>query len=399
MDLVSPKPFWPEEDGPLGSYPMLEADVSCEVVVLGAGISGALLAERLAREGLDVLVLDKREAGQGSTSASTALVQYELDVSLTDLARRYGNAAAYCAYRLCYDSIDALERLAAGLPPEVFQRKPSVYLAVTPEDIPAFRKEAAARRDAGLAVEYLDEDGVAERFSFRRPAALLSRQAAQMNPYRLTHVLLDRSMRQGARVFDRTPVIKCAPERDGVRLATAGGLAVRARQVVFATGYESQEYLPEKIVSLKSTYAMASEPMDSFSGWWEQCLIWEAARPYLYLRTAGEGRALIGGEDDDFRDPERRDRAVRAKTDRLWRRFAELFPGMEFRPAARWAGTFGETKDGLAYIGAIRQMPHCHFALGFGGNGIAFSAIAADLISGAILGRPHSSASIFSFDR
>ncbi len=65
----------------------------------------------------------------------------------------------------------------------------------------------------------------------------------------------------------------------------------------------------------------------------------------------------------------------------------------------RWAGTFGETKDGLAYIGQIRQMPRCYFALGFGGNGITYSAIAAEIIREAMAGRQHSDAHLFRFDR
>ena len=78
MDLVSPQPFWPLRNGLLGVYPPLKRDITCDVVVLGGGISGAFVAETLAREGLDVVVLDKREIGGGSTSASTALLQYEI---------------------------------------------------------------------------------------------------------------------------------------------------------------------------------------------------------------------------------------------------------------------------------------------------------------------------------
>lgn len=116
--------------------------------------------------------------------------------------------------------------------------------------------------------------------------------------------------------------------------------------------------------------AAISEPLESFDGWWEQCLLWETARPYFYMRTTADGRALVGGEDDPFRNPERRDRLVPKKTEKLAARFREMFPRIDFEVAFAWAGTFGETKDGLAYIGAVPELPHCLFALGFGGNGI-----------------------------
>ena len=171
------------------------------------------------------------------------------------------------------------------------------------------------------------------------------------------------------------------------------------RRVVFATGYEFHEYLPKRILRLKSTFALASEPLDAFPGWWEQCLIWETARPYLYLRTTADGRALVGGEDIPFRNPSLRDRLVDKKADVLASRFREMFPLIDMTVDHRWAGTFGETKDGLAYIGSIRQMPNCYFALGFGGNGITYSAIAAEILCDMLMGRPCPDAHLFRFDR
>lgn len=130
MDLVSPQPFWPLKNGLLSVYPSLKSDVNCDVVVLGGGISGAFAAEALASVGFNVIVLDKRDVGGGSTSASTALLQYEIDTSLVALAKRYGRGDAERAYRLCHDSINAIERLVSELKVEcVFQRKKSVYLA------------------------------------------------------------------------------------------------------------------------------------------------------------------------------------------------------------------------------------------------------------------------------
>ena len=400
MDLVSPQPFWPLKNGLLSVYPSLKSDVSCDVVVLGGGISGAFAAEALASTGFNVIVLDKRDVGGGSTSASTALLQYEIDTSLVELAKRYGRGDAERAYRLCHDSIHGIERLVSKLKVEcVFERKKSVYLASHASDSPILHEECAARKAAGIEIEYWDKAEVTARFSFSRPAALVSQQAAELDCHRLTHALLARAVKNGARIFDRTPVDKYDASPNGVRLQTDRGCSICASHAVFATGYEAQEFLPKRVVKLKSTYALASEPLTEFPGWWERCLIWETARPYLYLRTTSDSRALVGGEDDPFRNPARRDKLVRKKTDQLAARFSEMFPAIELEVAYRWAGTFGETKDGLAYIGQIRQMPRCYFALGFGGNGITYSIIAAEIIRDALLGRPNTDARLFRFDR
>ena len=86
-------------------------------------------------------------------------------------------------------------------------------------------------------------------------------------------------------------------------------------------------------------------------------------------------------------------------TARLQRRFGKLFTAMPLEVAYSWGGVFAETEDGLAYIGATPEFPNGYFALGFGGNGITYSLIAAELIRDAILGRPNPDAAIFAFGR
>ena len=58
MDLKSSHPFWLLQDGLLRTYPPLEVDVECDVAIIGAGVTGALVADELARAGFDVVVAD-----------------------------------------------------------------------------------------------------------------------------------------------------------------------------------------------------------------------------------------------------------------------------------------------------------------------------------------------------
>jgi glycine/D-amino acid oxidase-like deaminating enzyme len=128
-------------------------------------------------------------------------------------------------------------------------------------------------------------------------------------------------------------------------------------------------------------------------------LIWETARPYLYLRTTHDKRILIGGKDDGFSDPRKRDRALPAKAKALEQAFKKLFPNIHFRTDFKWAGTFASTKDGLPFIGSLPGKPHTYYALGFGGNGITFSVLAAQIITRMALGLQDDDARLFSFNR
>ncbi|WP_367874688.1 NAD(P)/FAD-dependent oxidoreductase [Luteolibacter sp. Populi] len=402
MDLSSDHAYWRVKSGIIANYPPLEAERACDVAILGAGITGSLIAEALSADGHHVIVLDGRDVATGSTSASTALLQYEIDVHLIDLIAQHGPDKARTAYRACYDAIDLLEERVArlGLEDCNFTRKDSVYLASRARDVPILQAEAEARRQAGIEVHEWSAGDVASHFSFQRPLALHSPQAAEVDAYRLAHGMLAEVRRRGGEVFDRTRVTAVEVDAAGVILQTDRKLKVRAKRVVAAMGYESECLFDTAgLVDLRSSFAIASEPLAEAPGWWRRCLLWETARPYFYLRGDGDGRAIIGGEDLPFRNPAARDRLVNRKGRILEKRFHEMFPAARMESAFAWAGTFGETADGLAYIGSYRKHPLCYFALGFGGNGIIYSVIAAEIIRSSLLGKQHPWALPFKFDR
>lgn len=401
MDLRSGYAFWPIRDGLLHSYPGLNGDLTADIVVIGGGISGALVAYTLVQAGLDVTVIERRDIAAGSTSASTALIQYEIDTPLVDLTEMIGRANAERSYQLCREAIDKIEALANKVAPNCdFSRKKSLQIASRRRDMKALEREYQARRAMGLELALLSREDIAARFSFDAPGGLLSATAAQLDPYALTHALLKAASDAGARVFDRTTITHYQPTERGVEMNTDRGGQVFARKVVFATGYESQQYLKQRVVDFDSSYAFISEPLAAFPGWGEdQCLIWETAMPYIYMRTTVDGRILMGGEDDPFDDENRRDRRLAKKTARLVKRFRAMFPDIPLEVAYSWAGTFGETRDGLPYIGQTNEFPNAFFTLGYGGNGINYSLIGAELIRDALTGRPNPDAALFAFDR
>jgi glycine/D-amino acid oxidase-like deaminating enzyme len=270
MNLTSSHPFWSVNNGLPANYPSLKRNVSCDAVVIGGGITGALVAVHLAEAGAKTLLIDKRDIGMGSTSASTALLQYEIDVPLRDLIKKVGSVAATRSYQLCHDAIGKLERLAARLKIDCgFQRKPSLFLARHQREIPAFREEFLLRRKMGIELEFYDAPAVRRHFPFSRPAALFSKDGGQVDPHRLTHGLLAAGKHAGLEVFDRTQMARLEQTRRGVRVTTHNGCQISAHRAVIAAGFESKALLNAEAGTLKSTYALISEPLTAISGWYQ----------------------------------------------------------------------------------------------------------------------------------
>ncbi|WP_119717694.1 NAD(P)/FAD-dependent oxidoreductase [Cognatilysobacter tabacisoli] len=401
MDLKSGYPFWAIKNGLMHAFEPLQRDVRCEVAVIGGGITGALIADELAAHGHEVVVVEQRDIGWGSTSASTALLQYEIDTHLVELAERYGEADAVLAYRACAEAIGLVGERARAVRDVDFGPMRSLYWASRRRDVDPLQAECALRARHGFDVSWLDAGAVREEFGLAAPGAILSALAARVDPYRLAYRLFMRLQRNGTAIHDRTRVDEVEATSRRVRMRTASGCRIEADYAVVAAGYASQHWLKETVARNRSSYAIITDPLpDGAAGGLADTMAWESARPYLYLRTTGDGRLLVGGEDDAVDIPARRDKRVHGKARTLVKHMHRALPLLPVVPAFSWAGTFAETEDGLPYFGAHEQRgPRVLFAMAYGGNGITYSMLGAGLLRATIERRAHPLKTLFGFAR
>ncbi|RZJ67561.1 MAG: FAD-binding oxidoreductase [Flavobacterium sp.] len=400
MILKSGYPFWLVKDGLPYNFPKLDKDIETDVVVLGGGISGALVRYYLVNTGVKTVLIDARTIGLGSTCASTSLLQYEIDTPLHKLREMVGKDFADRSYHLCNNAITQLGKIAATHKCGDFEFKDSLYFAAYKKDVSMIKKEFEARKNAGFNVEFLDDNRIRSEFGFDSPAGILSHHGAQLDVYLFSHELLQHKKQQQADIYDRTRVVKIKHHKNGVDLETENGCKVKCTKLVYATGYEVVDQIDENIVDLLSTYAIVSEQFNEKTEFWKRnALLWNTTDPYLYLRTTPDRRILVGGRDEEFSTPAKREKLLKRKAKQLTNDFKKLFPDIAFEMEFSWAGTFGATKDGLPYIGEYEKLPNSYFALGFGGNGITFSLVAAEIITDLMLGKENKDAEIFRFGR
>jgi glycine/D-amino acid oxidase-like deaminating enzyme len=397
-DLRDGDTVWSAYKKPVIRGSRLRRSVHADVVVVGGGISGAMIAQALAEAGSKPLILDRRRSALlGSTAASTALLQFELDTPLVTLSRTIGLRKAQHVWMASRDAVNELRTRTHRLGIAAhFETRPSLYLAGNVLDARGLRRELALRQKTGLPCEYLDRRALQHHFGISRQAAILSHGNAEANPLELAAGYLRCAIEQGARFHAPHDVVDLACDRSGTTLLTDNGLEIRARHVVLCTGYELAKIVPARGSKVLSTWAIATRPQPR-KLWPQKALIWEASDPYLYLRTTTDGRVICGGEDEDFANAEKRDAMTLAKTGRLEQKLHRLFPQLEPSAAAAWTGSFGSSTNGMPTIGAIPGYPRCYAVMGYGGNGITFSMLATTLITAAILGKQIPDAPLFAF--
>jgi glycine/D-amino acid oxidase-like deaminating enzyme len=387
---------WADSSGTKLPHRKLTDSTRADVVIVGAGISGAFMAIALAGRYDKVVVVDRRPPAHGSTMASTAMLQWEIDTPLTELQDKIGAQAARAwrrSYRATQDLVKLVEaeNIRCGL-----ARRQSLYLAGNDMGFRGLKGELQARHRAGLPGEYLDAAALRERFGIDRTGALLSPGSAMANPVQLATGLLRRAIAKDVTFYSPVEIKNVVATGHGVILDT-GEHFIEAKRAIFCTGYELLKGLPTKGTKITSSWAIGTRPRAHYPEWLDETLVWEAATPYLYMRTTPDGRLIIGGEDDDVDSPSHRASSLARKSARLVAKAQTLIPGLELSVSHRWTGAFGESEDGLPVIDAVPDMPNCFAVMGFGGNGTIYSVIASQIVPTLLKGRPDRDADIFRF--
>ncbi|MEI9917813.1 MAG: FAD-binding oxidoreductase [Bacteroidota bacterium] len=401
MKLRSSETFWLLKNGLGFSYPSLKEDATCDVVVVGAGITGALMAFQLSSEGYNTILIDKNDVSQGSTSATTAILQYELDEPLYSLIDKVGEQAAVNTYLYGIEMIDWLARLVHQHHFDCgFEMKNSVYFSRNEKDIDWLQKEFECRRKHGLSVEWFSSTELSKHFFVNGAGAIVSEKAACVDAYALSHQLIHHAViNYGLRVFDHTGMQEVTTNGIQSVILTDNDCEITSKMVVYSTGYETQQFLREHVAKLVSTYAAVSEPLKVVPPSIYTSVFWDTSEPYFYMRTTTDGRVLVGGADEPFVNPTRRDELIERKEEELVELFKTAFPDMSITPDYSWAGTFGITKDSMPYIGTHAGYDNSFFVLGYGGNGITFSLMAMKMLSDHMAGRPNKFNEYFKFNR
>jgi glycine/D-amino acid oxidase-like deaminating enzyme len=277
-NLLSGNPVWPHGAGAHVPVRGLSQSLKADVAIVGAGVSGAFMAHAMVRHFDNVVVVDRRPPAHGSTSASTAMLQFEIDTPLTELHEKIGPKAAR-AWRRSFGATQELvklvqqENIRCGL-----ERRNSLYLAGDMVGSRGLHAETIARHRAGLPGEFLDASALREQFGIERTGAIWSPKSAVANPVQLAAGLLRRAARSGARIFSPVRIEDVMATPHGVVLDT-GAHFIEAKYAVFCTGYEQLKGLPRRGTKVTSSWAIATRPHAHYPRWLDKAGVWEASDP------------------------------------------------------------------------------------------------------------------------
>lgn len=301
----------------------------------------------------------------------------------TALVHTFGETYVGRHLKLLKEAIDEIEAASRSVDIDCeFRRRDTLYAASCPEDIDRLRNEYEFIKRHGIQIDFWNRAQIQEKYPFGRDAAIYSYDDGELNPYKFTHALFQYATKRGVRVYEHSGMNGHHYDRQRQRMivTTKTGSEINARHVIFAAGYENMEIRKEKQASFVSTYTVTTQPVADLSSWYNRTLLWETARPYLYVRTTVDNRIIVGGLDENTAYPERRDSKLLHKKDMLLAAFNRLFPDIRVEPAFYSAAFYGGMTDGLPIIGKYEEYPNSYFLLAYGDNGTVYSQLLAKLI-------------------
>ena len=364
--------------------------MSPDVVVIGAGVVGAACAYHLAAKGVHVRLLERGHVASGSSGACEGNVlawDKELERELP-LALR--SAALWAT--LAQELDDDFE----------YDRKGSVVVAETPEELVAAAERSRTLAGLGVAGEVLDADALRREEPHAAPdlpGGVLYPDDAQVEPRLATAALVRAALRLGAELSTGVTVERIVRGGDGrVTAVETDGGRIDAGMVVVAAGVWSPALLDTAGLALpvrprKGHVVVLERSPVSFrrklseAGYVAAVEADDAAlQVAMVVESTPAGTTLLGSSRQHVGFDHEVELSVAGA---IARRAARFFPVLRDVRALRvYTGLRPLTPDHLPIIGPFAQAPNLCVATGHEGAGIGLAPATGELVAAWHTGAP-----------
>lgn len=361
------------------NYPSLTEDITCDVAVVGGGMTGLLTAWFLRAEGLNAVVVEKRRLVEWTTGHTTAkltsqhylLYQYLTGKQGADVAKAYAKANE--------DGIDKIDELAnkLGIDCDFARRDAYVY---TNDDaiVDEIQAEVKAAQNIGLSASF----ETATDLPFDVKAAVKFSNQAQFHPRKFLLGIAEDLSKNKVPIYEKTEATNIEPGPTNTVISKGGN--IKAKHVVVASQYPfwRADMFDEEVMWTKLSYVLGVVLKKGSP--YPQGMYITRDEPTRTIRSHPykNGELLIfGGESHKKEGEYDADEHYKNLLDDVQRKF-----DVE-EVVYRWYAGDAMPYDRMPYIGEYPDAPTIYTATGYRAWGLAWATAAAQIITNKILGR------------
>ena len=396
-------PYWLDLERP--KFPRLDRDLSCDAVVIGAGIAGLKIARLLGKIGKRTILLESGLVGDGASGRNQGSINHGAAMSYVECANRHSRDVARQLWnlglenhRLLKSQIDEYQvdcdYQIDGMTSLVRRDQPDFEQAV--ED---YRNDYRWLAEDGFDVSWLDEsEAQADGGNSIYVAGLRYNTDAQFHSGKYAIGLADGIvLDDNVTIFEQTRVREI--ERNGNRpVVLTSDHQIVTQQVFLSTNALVPQFVPKLATALRAErgQVFVTEPLKqrpcrgSFGTWmaWWREIVEPDGRYRLLLgggRVRDEPDSLFSQFEPDGRPNPRLEsdgfRPSQQHQSRLDEQFRILFPDLQHaRVTHRWGGLQSFTADSLPQMGLIDESRQIFAMAGFCGRGNCHSDVGAELL-------------------
>ena len=391
MNMTDGKTFLNENIGILKEYPYIINDKKCDVLIIGAGITGAITAFIQAKEGANVIIVDKNIVGFGATIENNGLLDTRVDFNNKTIKNISEKNISKCN-DLCSEAKKILENIIEELNKDEDIKKYVSMIQYKSVDLLMFSDKITSKISTYKAfeklskenkeIEYLEEDPLINL----RCGILFKDSGIILNPYILTELIfMYLEKMENVEIYENTEVVNINIVEDSIESITRNKFKIISKNVIITNGIYASKYIKDDKISLNKTFTVVSERVKEL----DQNVLDVVAKDIFYPNTmisfTKDKRIIITGEDikqnEKMLNEEYFNHIAKGKYKKLIYLLSNLLNiDCNIKISNCFCGRYLNTRDGLPIIDEIDNLPGVYLNVGVGKNGIIYSLFGAKML-------------------
>lgn len=391
MNVTEGNMFWNEQVGIINKYPYLSRDKKCDVLVIGAGIGGALTAYMQAKQGAKVIIVDKNIIGYGATLETDGMIDTRLDFNSKITKNMTEKCIAKCN-NLCKQALDDIDKIIEDISKDEDCKKYIDFIQFKKVDLMYYsdkitNKISMYRNFERLGrenkeIEYLEQDPLINL----RTAILFPEAAAILNPYVLAQLIfIYLNKMENVEIYENTNITNITCKDELVECLTDNRFKIFSMSVILTNGIHTLEYLNDETITLNKTFTLVTEQVPNLEDDVINVIAKDINYPNTTIGFTKDKRIIVCGEDIKQNERLINDKYLMRFADGKYKKMFLTFKKLlniadDVKTTNCFSGMYLETKDSLPIIDELENMPNVYCNLSTGKNGIIFSMIGARML-------------------
>ena len=277
-------------------YVYLNQNISCDVLIVGGGVSGAVTAYYMAEEGYDVVIIDKNIIGYGSTSSNVGIIDVQLASEISKLGKIIGEKKAKKCFNLMKNSINEIGKIVSKMENKEginFKMLNSLYYTDKYMNKNAMIREYNSKINLGIGAKFTNENNLIDL----KYGVELENMSATMNIYEFTkEVISYLAKKDNVRVYENTEAEEIKSSEDYVEVITSNRFKISANKVIITEGAEAIKNFPDMPIEVYRTYNIVTEKIEELKNYDTNFTARNIDLPFNYFRFTEDNRIIFGGQ-------------------------------------------------------------------------------------------------------